>query len=133
MDFIEAKNEMMSTFVAEWSATTIALPNQEFKPPEDGTGWVRFNVAFNDGDLASLGAEGNRRFREFGLVTIQVFTVAGTATDENDTYCQAALNLFDGKNIEGIWFRNGRAVTVGPKNNWYQQNVILEFQYDDIK
>jgi len=131
----EARNAMQAKFLADWGSTTpIALDNQPFDPPDDDSSWVRFTVIFNGGEQAALGGEdGNRLFRRFGLIVIQVFTRIGVATNTNDDLSYQALKIFEGVEVAGIWFRNGRVTSIpAAREKWYQQNVVLEFEFDDI-
>ena len=131
----EARNAMQKAFIAAWaSATPIALDNQNLKLSSSVTKWVRLSIQFNDGEQAAIGGEtGNKLFRYYGFVFVQVFTRLGTATDDNDELAEDALKVFEGKEIESIWFRNGRVNTIGEsEEKWYQQNVVIEFTFDDI-
>ena len=126
---------MQSAFITAWAAaTSIALDNQNLKLSDSVTKWVRLSIQFNDGGQAAIGGEsGNKLFRYYGFVFVQVFTRLNSATDDNDDLADDALKIFEGADISGIWFRNGRVNTIGESNEkWYQQNVVIEFTYDDI-
>jgi hypothetical protein len=32
-----------------------------------------------------------------------------------------------------VWFRNASAREVGPDRAWYQFNVTVDFEYDEVK
>jgi len=131
-----AENTILQAFLTAWGSTSlVALENQEDTPPADGSPWVRISVQHNDGEQASLGGDsGNRFFRASGFVFVQVFVLKGTGKKVLNQNSYTALKVFD-SNIGGIWFRNGRVVSVPiPKEEkWAQQNVVVEFLYDDIR
>jgi hypothetical protein len=132
----EARNAILVHYLAVYDGVIpVALDNQPFNPPETGSGvkWVRVNVQFLDGRQASLGRTNNRRFDKRGILFIQVFTPAGYATDDNDDLAEASLDLFEGVGLGGLWFDRGRVETVGPDGEWYQQNVVINFNFSAIK
>lgn len=131
----EVKDAIVSQFVIDWaSQTVIAYDNDDYKPPNDTTPWVRLNVQFSGGNQASLGSTGTRKFRYEGWVIVQVFTPIGSAkTSDNDGFANDAKNVFEGKHISGIWFREVGVRYVGPDGKWFQQNAMANFIYDFTK
>lgn len=130
----EVRNAIAARYLNEYNGDfPIALDNLKFTKPNPNVKWVRVNVQFNGGFQSSLGKTGNRKFVKFGLLFIQVFTPANKATDENDTLADDSLNLFDGERLEQLWLYNGRIDTIGSDGEFYQQNVIVEFEFEDIR
>jgi hypothetical protein len=132
----EARNAIFARYLTEFDGQfPIALDNQPFTPPETGDGvkWARVSVKFNDGTQSSLGKSGNRKFEKYGLLFVQVFTPTGHATNDNDELAEESLDLFEGERLGDLWFNNGRIVTVGSDDEWYQQNVVLELTFEAIK
>lgn len=139
MILAEARTEIQKAYLTVFNGVIpIALDNQDFTPPDpdkdSSVKWVRLSVQGVSGTQACFGRAGNRRFDKTGLLTIQVFTPSGTATAENDQLCQDSLNVFEGIDLHNdMWFKNGRIDTVGTQNSWFQQNVTLEFTFQQIK
>lgn len=132
----EARNAILARYLNQFDGQfPIALDNQPFTPPETGEGvkWVRVSVQFTDGTQGSLGVENNRRFEKYGLLFVQVFTPTGHATNDNDELAESSLDLFEGERLGDLWFNNGRIVTIGSDDEWYQQNVVLELTFTAIK
>jgi hypothetical protein len=75
------------------------------------------------------------RFRQFGIVTAQVFTVSGDGLTASDDLVELALNAFEGEKtgLDRIEFRNARPNEIGQDGPWFQTNVIAEFEYDRLK
>lgn len=132
----EVRNAIFTRYLTEFNGQfPIALDNQPFTPPETGDGvkWVRVSVKFNNGAQSSLGKSGNRKFTKYGLLFIQVFTPTGHATNDNDELAEESLSLFEGERLGSLWFNNGRILTVGSDDEWYQQNAVLELTFETIK
>lgn len=137
MDHIEVSNLLMQRFLTEFSGEfPIALPNQAFTPPEPAPGakWAQIDVLFSNGEQSSLGATGNRRFEHGGSFIARVFTRTGSATNDNHTLCKRVLNLMGAVRLDSsLWTQAGRIFTVGAGTEWYQQNVIITFTFDEIR
>ena len=130
----EVRNLIIKTYLTEYDGDfPIATDNLKFTKPNPPEKWVRISVQFNDGFQESLGIKTNRKFSGLGLLFIQVFTPINTATDENDSLARASKILFDGEHIQQVRFFNGRIDTIGPDGEFYQQNAIVEFEFEDIR
>lgn len=134
MNLDQAEAEIRDFFADGWaSATEIAWPDMEFNIPDDAT-WVRFNCQENGGRQVAMGDPGNNRFRRFGIVTIQVFQPAGTASQDARTKAAAARDIFTGNQTSnGVVFYDVSAQQVGNDGNgFYQINIFAPFWYDEI-
>jgi Golgi nucleoside diphosphatase len=129
-----AKVAIANYFVANWTNTSVkyVFDNTDSNLKDGNSSWIWINMQLATGEQASLGST-SRRFRRYGFLTFSVFTLTGTATEINDNICQAILNLFDGKHVSNIWFRDGGAKFVGTDAKWFQQNVQYNFIFDEIK
>jgi hypothetical protein len=132
-----AKNAIVQRYLDEFEGDfPIALPNQPFSPPVPGAGvvWVSLDVRLATGGQDSLGPIGGRRFLSGGVVLAQVSTTSGDATNLNDDTAKAALDLLDGVRLAGgLWTYGGRIVTAGTNGEWYQQNVIVNLQFEETR
>ena len=133
--FSEVRNAIQIRFRTEFSSVQTCLDNQNFTPPEPAAGvkWARLNVQFNSGTQDSFGGVGNRKFLKAGTLIMQIFTPIDSATDTNDTFCQDALDLFDGVRLDDVWFINGGVTFSGSDGDWFQQNVSFDIIFEDIK
>lgn len=142
MEYADARNTILAEFLDKWDEETslcvVDYGDSTFTTPTDGSAWLRVTALFYDGSQASLAGEGDRLFRRYGTVVIQVFTSPGNSSygymNKNDELAQLALNIFDGKSLSGIWFRDGGIKTIGvDPYGWYQQNVQIDFIFDEVK
>jgi hypothetical protein len=130
----EAFNAIVSRYLNEYNGQfPIAIDNKKFSIPNPPVKWVRLHVKFNDGKQSSLGKAGNRKYVKYGLIFMQVFTPINTGTDENNTLVDASVNVFDGVRLDDLWMYNGRSVTVGSDGEFFQQNGVVEFEYELIR
>lgn len=111
----------------------IAWPDEEFAVP-DGNNWVRFNYEENDGRQASMGSPGSNRFRQFGIVTIQVFQPQGQGSKGARTLSAAIATALKGAiTTNSIHFFNVFDRPIGnDTKGYYQRNVVASFYYDEI-
>lgn len=131
----EVRNEILKKYLTEFNGQfPIAVPGHPFSKPEPPAPWVRVSVIFNDGSQTSLGEKGNRRFQKSGFIVAQVFTPVNTGTDRNDEIAADSLVLLDGIAVgQGLWTHSGRIDTIGDKDDYYQQNVVVQFNFEDIR
>lgn len=104
--------------------------------PPTTEAWARFTIRHGRDGQRTLGSTGNRRFGRSGIITIQVFTplVAGGGLSLAENLAIIARDAYEGVGTpEGVWFRNVRITEVGDEGAWHQDNVIAEFEYDEIK
>lgn len=127
----EVRNIIMSRYLTEFAAQfPIIIDNQK---GVKGDKWVRLNVQFSDGNQGTLGTAGNRKYLRRGIIFCQVFTLINKGTDDNDDTTEASVALFDGVRIQELWMFNGRIDTVGNDDEYYQQNAVIEFEFEMIR
>lgn len=130
---IQVRNEIEKAYLAEYNGQfPIAIDNKRLDRPNEDT-WVRLSIQFNDGKQGSFGITGNRKFLKYGFIYVQVFTPANEGTDDNDILVENSMNLFDGTRIEQLWMYNGKVKTVGSDGQFYQQNAVIEFSFENIR
>lgn len=134
----QARTAIKTLYVNEIKAIyptlKIAVDNGKFTPP-DSEDWVRLSVIFNTAPPATLGRPGNRKFRRTGFISIQVFSPILTRTDTNDAILEDSINIFDGRHIATqLWSFAGRGETIGiDDDKYFQQNAVIEFEYENIR
>lgn len=128
----EKRELILETFYTTWlDRTSIAWEDYDFDPSGQ-TEWVRITVSPNDGFQAIPGPAGVRYFKNTGLISVQVFTSINQDKSINDGHAQTALEIFYNK-VANIRFYNQRISDVGRDGAFYQQNVIVEYEYYDFK
>lgn len=139
-DIATARDEVMKHFTDAWNAQTPPVPlllydDKERDVPENAD-YARIVMRHNDRDRRTLGNDvGNRRFRSFGIITVQVFAVSADGLTRSDELVNLAVNAFEGDKTgeDRVFFRNVSHQEIGQDGPWFQVNVLAEFDYDFIK
>lgn len=103
--------------------------------PETELTWARATIRHAGGGQATLsGGLGRQRYTRTGILTIQLFSPSGEGLSSADISAKIFMDAFDGKSsANGVWFRKVRFNEIGPDGNFFNNNIIVEFEYDEIK
>lgn len=136
-----ARDEVMTLFRTAWTAS--GAPSETLpilfwdiaQDIPDSGAWCRITMQHNEGEQVTLSnGSGNRRFRRFGVINVQIFTPIGDGLELNDLLTKIAEDAFEGvTSTNGIVFLNVRSNEVGPDGEWFQTNVLADFEYDEVK
>lgn len=135
----EARDEVLNHFLTQWSllaSPPIVLYDDKERDVPDNDDFVRISMEHNVRERQTLGGEpNNRRFRSFGIITVQVFSISGDGLTTSDSLVQSVLDIFEGDKTgeDRVTFRNVSHNEVGQSGPWFQVNVTAEFDYDIIK
>ena len=143
----QARDEIHTLFKTAWDAgvettgKTVLYCDSKLVVPKTNDAnnnpntWARITVQHVLGYQASLSnRSGVKKFRREGIVTVQVFTPLGTGLSIADKVYTIVKNAFEGKHSPGnVWFRDVRVNEVGSSGNWFQGNVLADFEYDEIR
>ena len=67
-------------------------------------------------------------------MNVQVFTPRGEGSARSDIIASTIQGAFEGVSTNGgAWFRNARVEEVGASGTWHQVNVLVDFEYEEIK
>lgn len=145
-DFTTARDEIQGLFWAAWQALAPAanggqLPAVQWQgveadPPAADKPFARVTVRHGTGRQGTFGQTGARRFVRPGIVTVQVFAPIskGGGLTLAQTLAIIARNAYEGVGTaSGIWFRNARTQEIGVSGAWFQINVTLDFEYEEMR
>lgn len=136
-----ARNDILAFFKAAWDAQAAPVPpviydNVAGEHPANGDPWLRVKVTHTAGAQATIGGSpGNKRFRNVGLFTAELFTPTGSGSAGADQYIQVLKATFQGNRTrgDGAFFYNVRSKEIGQNDNWFQTNFIAEFSWDEVR
>lgn len=112
------------------ATTQYTIDNESFTPPVGKSAWINFYIKFMTGKQITIGI---RSFRHVGYIWAQVYTISDSGTYANDIYCQNIKNIFEGASSTGIRFDDASIVTLERTGKWYQQNVKIRFEFDEVR
>ena len=94
--------------------------------------WAKVYVRHLTGGAVTIsGGNGSHVERALGLYTIQLFQPAGAGIDY--TQIRALMAAFRGvTTASGVIFRNVKPNEVGLDGDFYQTNIIANFEYDEV-
>jgi hypothetical protein len=75
----------------------------------------------------------NRRYSMDGILTVELYTLAGDGRRASQALGMTVLGAFRGQRTAGgCWFRRERVNPIGADGAWWHENAIIEYQYDSI-
>lgn len=97
--------------------------------------WCRATIRHAVSGQASLtNSQGVRKWVRSGTLSVQVFTPSGTGLGLSDRIASTIRGAYEGfATSGGVWFRNARVSEIGDDGTWYQVNVLVDFEYHEIK
>jgi hypothetical protein len=135
----QARDEILGVFKTAWDAGGGGAPvlywDTSQEKPDSGA-WARVTVRHAEGDQATLSGEtGNRRFRHFGVVIVEVYTPTGDGLAASDSLALVAKGAFEGVTTSPgrVIFRRARINEIGQDGQWFHTNVLADFEYDEVK
>ena len=137
----QAQDEILGLFRTAWEAgppsqgVPVLYPDVAQDVPNAGT-WARVTLLLTGGGQATLsGATGTRVFRYTGTVVMQVFTPTGEGQVLSQQLAHIAKNAYEGKASTpgGVWFRDARYGANGQDGNWFRQDVLVDYVYDEVR
>lgn len=135
----EIYNEFYTTWIAQSSAVVGYVPEIRVEgvelpdEPDYSKFWCRFSTQEVRSNQTTLKGDEKIRYRNYGLVFIQIFCPKSGVTSARDgrDLSDIGKKSYQGHSTSGkIWFRNTRVNGLTPENLWYRINVISEYQYD---
>ena len=98
---------------------------------------MRLNIASAAADWVSFGDPGNNTERNFGQVTVNIFTPSGGGEGDGIEFADQVRSVFRSWRdvTSGVRFLvppYARQIGIDDTGNWYQINVVAPFQFDDF-
>lgn len=139
----QAIDEMSGIFKTAWETTLgfpaalVTWPNVASKsvPPAGQTPWARFLLTHTSGRAGGLsGPTGTGIYFREGLITVQYFQALGKGLSGATDPAKTIMDAYEGKtSAGGVIFRNVSTNEIGPDGDFYQVNIVANFEYDEVK
>lgn len=129
----EARDIILGIFKDVWDPRPAIYDDVGGKIPTSEGAWARATIRHANGNQASLGGIGSRRFREEGTVIVQVFAPVGDGSTACYEAARLVQNAFRDARDPVVWFRDVRMNEIGSSGSFEQINVLATFSYDDVR
>lgn len=132
----EAIDDMQTMFKGAWDTTDLEAFYESVKKqrPGDTSSWASVYIRHASGSQRTMGGIGKRMFQRNGTVIISIFTLVGKGLSESNTLATLVTDAYEGlSSPNGVWFRNVTANEIGKESTFTQTNVLIEFEYTEIK
>ncbi len=138
----QAYDDILGTFKTAWdlvSTLPVLYPNRPGEAPtgddsnDNPEGYAKLSITHNEGFQATLSdASAGKRWRSTGLVIAEIYYPSGTGTGYT-TLVTSVIEAFRGvTTVNGVIFRRVAPSEIGLRGNYFQNNVIAAFEYDEI-
>ena len=134
MTEVEIQNAIRTRFktlVADVRNLPTQYDNHAFDNPDNKL-WCRLTINFGDSSQKSFGNTGNRRFRNIGVVTAQLFGPLGVGDKTISETAVAIKAAFRGVSDSSVVYRTPSIKRIGRVGSKWQINVNCPFYADDI-
>ena len=124
---------VIARLAANWTTTSVILPNQEAAPPSDGSAFVTVQFPTAKEAIISMAAVGSRTVRETGTIRIVVSVPSGRGLDVGLGYCATLAALFRLQTFSGIvCFEASPPIDndSGDLGNYWVLSTSISYQFD---
>lgn len=134
MTLAEATELLTAYFTTQWGTkSALTREGEVYRPPQDGSPWVRFTIRHTDQRQHSLGSP-TRKFDRHGLMFVQVFAPLSAGRGAADRLCEEVRGILEAKDIgPGVATFESAVREVGVDGRWLQVNVETGFRYEEQK
>lgn len=104
-------------------------------PPSGNAPWARVVLRHTTSEQASLsGASGTQRYERRGILSVQIFMPPGKGLAEAVDLPTIVQRAYEGQTTtNGAWFKDVTINEIGVDGDFYQTNVIAQFEYDEFR
>lgn len=126
-------NAMMKT-VADNESIDVHWANRKTHRSMSEDSFVEFIIRHSGGQQDTLGGLGNRSFIRVGIAVARVFTQTGKGLSSAYALAKSIVDAYEGVHSpNGVWFRNVRIQEMGVDGNFFELQVLIEFEYNETK
>lgn len=133
--FEQASDEIHTLAKAAWDPSGYELHYEGVRTekPADADPWATITIRHVTGQQRTLGIS-NRLFERNGMVIFQIFIPSGNGLQVLYQLAKLFTDAFEGiSSPSGVWFRNVRINEVGRDGQFHQLNVLVDFEYTEVK
>ena len=96
--------------------------------------WASAIIRHAIGSQSTLGGAGNRSFLRAGTFIAAIYAHGGNGLSIAYELARVSANAYEGQTSpNGVWFRNVRIQEIGRDGDYFQVNMLAEFEYYETK
>lgn len=136
LTYEQAYDEMLALLKDKWDDTTYTMFWEgvgEDRPTTEDP-WAQVIIRHGQGGQRTLGGRGQRSFLRIGLIIVQLNTPATSGLPQAYQLAKVVADAYEGVSSPlGVWFRNVRLSENGRNGSFNEVEVIIDFEYHEIK
>lgn len=136
LTFAQANDDILALLKAAWDPTGHEMFYDDIRDQRetDQTPWAQVVVRHAAGQQDTLGGVGNRSFLRLGVVIVTINTPSGSGLSIAYALAKVVADAYEGvSSPNGVWFRNVRINELGRDGTFYRTNVLIDFEYSEMK
>lgn len=136
LTFAQANDDILALLKAAWDPTGHEMFYDDIREQRetDQTPWAQVVVRHAAGQQDTLGGVGNRSFLRLGVVIVTINTPSGSGLSIAYALAKVVADAYEGvSSPNGVWFRNVRINELGRDGTFYRTNVLIDFEYSEMK
>lgn len=136
LTFAQANDDILALLKAAWDPTGHEMFYDDIREQRetDQTPWAQVVVRHAAGQQDTLGGVGNRGFLRLGVVIVTINTPSGSGLSTAYALAKVVADAYEGvSSPNGVWFRNVRINELGRDGTFYRTNVLIDFEYSEMK
>ncbi len=136
LTFAQANDDILALLKAAWDPTGHEMFYDDIRDQRetDQTPWAQVVVRHAAGQQDTLGGIGNRSFLRLGVVIVTINTPSGSGLSTAYALAKVVADAYEGvSSPNGVWFRNVRINELGRDGTFYRTNVLIDFEYSEMK
>jgi len=136
LTFAQANDDILALLKAAWDPTGHEMFYDDIREQRetDQTPWAQVVVRHAAGQQDTLGGVGNRSFLRLGVVIVTINTPSGSGLSTAYALAKVVADAYEGvSSPNGVWFRNVRINELGRDGTFYRTNVLIDFEYSEMK
>lgn len=136
LTFAQANDDILALLKAAWDPTGHEMFYDDIREQRetDQTPWAQVVVRHAAGQQDTLGGVGNRSFLRLGVVIVTINTPSGSGLSTAYALAKVVADAYEGvSSPNGVWFRNVRINELGRDGTFYRTNVLIDFEYGEMK
>ncbi len=139
MSYLDELRAIEGQFLDNYASTPVAIDEagpvidpatRNIVAQPDDASWVRISVRGAREEQASIGGAGSNRFRNRGVIFVQIFTPTREGPQSGRALADTVSAVFRRQQFGGIQCQAATVRDLGKVNGWIQHNVEIPYWRD---